>query len=262
MKIYIPTLGRATRQATLNHLPPALRKKTTLVVQKEDHANNHQAYDNAECGDIIVLPAKIRNLPDTLQFLTEQIYKRGEEKFAIVHDDLRFDTRRKDDRTKFTPATDKDIIQLFKAVEKSLDKYAHVGLLAREGGNRQTDFSIENNRMMRFLCYQTETFMKEKIKWNRFVLPEDFDVTLQLLYKGYKNLVICEWVHGQAGSNVAGGCSEYRTIQLHNENMKKFAAVHEGFVKLVEKQTKTSWGGHARMDVMVQWKKAYESSMR
>ena len=39
----------------------------------------------------------------------------------------------------------------------------------------------------------------------------------------------------------------------------ELAALHPDFVKVVEKYTKTSWGGGIRTDVRIAWKKAYES---
>jgi hypothetical protein len=38
--------------------------------------------------------------------------------------------------------------------------------------------------------------------------------------------------------------------------------LHPAFVKVVEKATKTSWGGETRTDVQVSWKKAYASAKK
>jgi hypothetical protein len=34
------------------------------------------------------------------------------------------------------------------------------------------------------------------------------------------------------------------------------------FVNMVQKQTKTAWGGQARTDVIIQWKAAYAEGLR
>lgn len=260
MKIFIPTYGRHDRQHTYNHLPKKLQARTTLVVQKRE-AHLYSAFPNVE-----VLPPSIKTIAPARQYIHKALMDGGYGipigKFVMLDDDLRFDFRRMDERGKFYVATEKQILELFRSIEKSLDKYAHVGVLAREGGNRVLESKRECTRMMRVLAYDAKVLSEELIHFDRLPLQEDFDVTLQLLRKGYKNLVLCEWVHGQGTSNAKGGCSHFRTIEMHNENVKKLAALHPGFVSIVEKQTKGAWNGQARLDVMVQWKKAYESSQR
>lgn len=257
MHIFIPTYGRASQQHTFRHLPKSLQAKTTLVVQdREKHL-----YDDYP---IMVLPRSIETISPARQHIMKRARYGGQniEKLVMLDDDLRFDARRMDDNGKFVVATDKQVEQLFKKIEKSLDKYAHVGVLSREGGNRIVKPTVECTRMMRVLAYNVQIFHQEKIKFDRLPLQEDFDVTLQLLRRGFPNLVLCEWVNGQGTSGARGGCSHFRTIDLHNENAKRLAELHHPFVKLVNKQTKGAWGGQPRLDVMVQWKKAYQSSQQ
>ena len=252
MLIFIPTYGRHDKQHTYNHLPAELRQRTMLVVQHRER-HMYPGYN------ITVLPKNIETITPTRQYILKKLMTKGG-KFVMLDDDLRFDYRRMDERGKFYVATEKQIIKLFKTIEKNLDKYAHGGVLAREGGNRVLQATRECTRMMRVLAYNADVLHKEKIKFDRLPLQEDFDVTLQLLRKGYPNLVLCEWVNGQGTSNAKGGCSTFRTIEMHNENVRRLAEIHHPFVSIVEKQTKGAWGGKARLDVMVQWKKAYLSS--
>lgn len=255
MQIFIPTYGRHTQQHTFKHLPPSLQRRTLLVVQ----AREAHLYDGYPTH---VLPRKIETIAPARQYIMDMARKNGIKKLVMLDDDLRFDARRMDDGGKFLVANDKQVETLFKRIEKELSAYAHVGVLSREGGNRITEPYVHCTRMMRVLAYDVETYHREKIKYDRLPLQEDFDVTLQLLRKGHPNLVLCEWVNGQGTSGAKGGCSHFRTIDLHNENAKKLAELHHPFVKVVEKQTKGAWGGRARLDVTVQWKKAYQSAHR
>ena len=254
MKIFILTYGRHNRQHTFNNLPKVIQDQTTLVVQaREKHL--YKQYAN-----ILVLPSKIETISPTRQYVMKWAQKQGIKKLCMLDDDLRFDIRRMDEKGKFYVASEKDVVKLFKEIEKRLDKYAHVGVLAREGGNRVLEPVRECTRMMRVLAYQVDTFFENKINFDRVIHQQDFDVTLQLLRKGFKNLVLCEWVQGQGSSNAPGGCSHYRTIESQSSNASKLAELHPGFVKVVEKETKGAWGGGKRLDVLVQWKKAYESA--
>jgi hypothetical protein len=248
MNIYILTLGRAGNQVTWSNLPNNVKKNTRLVVQSFEK-------DLYRDLPIVVLPDHIKNLPDTRQWL---MYEHGHtsDKVAMLDDDLRFFKRRKDDREKFEKADATDIEELFSAISEGLDTHSHVGVLSREGGNRVVEAFKETTRMSRVLAYNVSIAKKLGILFNRVLLPEDFDTTLQYLYKGHKNKVLCNWVHDQGGSNAVGGCSTYRSLDVHNKHMIHFGTLHPNIVSVVEKTTKTAWGGGTRMDVIIQWKKA------
>jgi hypothetical protein len=86
---------------------------------------------------------------------------------------------------------------------------------------------------------------------------EDFHVALSLLEAGYSNRIMNHYAHNQKGSGTAGGCSHFRTPELHAKNEHLLAALHPDVVKVVQKETKGAWGGGTRTDVNIQWKKAY-----
>lgn len=258
MHIYIHTYGRANSQVTLGQLPASIYHRVILVIQEREK-DLYARYPVEK----LVLPSNIRTLSPTRQFILENHCKEfTNKKLVMMDDDLRFDKRRKDDPTKFLKATPRQIEQMFEAIEEKLEKYSHVGVLAREGGNRITKKVLECTRMMRILGYKVDTVLKEDCTFDRLPFQQDFDMTLQLLRKGYPNAVLCDWVQGQGSSNASGGCSSYRTLEKLNLNATKLAKLHAPFVKVVEKTTKGAWGGGTRMDVTVQWKKAYLSSQK
>lgn len=255
MHVFIPTYGRANRQHTFNNLPDSVKNRTILVVQdREKHL--YEDYEH------LVLPKNIKTISPARQWIMEYANDVGWKKICMLDDDLRFDKRRKDDSTKFIVAPPLAVTGMFKAIEHELSDFAHVGVLAREGGNRVPYSKVACTRMMRVLAYDVEIYMSENIKFDRLPLQEDFDVTLQLLRKGYANSVLCEWVQGQGSSNADGGCSHFRTIELHNKNAEKLAKLHAPFVKVVEKQTKNAWNGQPRLDVRIQWKKAFNDALK
>lgn len=263
MRIYIPTYGRVDKQVTLNMLPGgALMRDVTLVVQKRDQPERYQSYVKGLGCSLLVLPPKIQTIGPTRDWIiaNHDVNKYGYG-IVMIDDDVHFDTRRKDDPTKFLKSTDEDVKRVFAAIHKEINKGAvHVGVLAREGGNRVTQEKIYATRMMRVLAYNVAVLRKEKIKFSRIPVMEDFDVTLQLLRLGCANTVLCNWVQGQGSSNAAGGCSTYRTPELQTRAAQQLQKLHPAFVKVVKKTTKAAWGGGERTDVTIQWKKAYESS--
>ncbi len=247
MEILICTYGRARDQITYHELPPEIQRRTTLVVQ-------HRELDLYPNYNTIVLPDYIRNLPQTRQWLLESSSTRC----LQLDDDLVFATRRTDDRTKFQPCTGQDIVDMIQSIEDTLQTYAHVGLCAREGGNRHTEPVSRIGRQMRVHGYNREVLRRHHVKHDRLPDMEDFDVTLQLLKLGYPNMILNNWCHNQSGSNTFGGCSEYRTIETHNRDVEKLADLHPGFVTVVQKDNLGEWG--KRLDVRIQWKKCYESN--
>jgi len=70
--------------------------------------------------------------------------------------------------------------------------------------------------------------------------------------------VLNKWVTNQHGSNLAGGCSHYRTQEVQEESARKLAELHPGLVSVVKKAAK-NWGWAERTDVTVGWKKAFRA---
>lgn len=250
MEIYILSKGRAHRQTTFNNLPPFLQDRVTIAVYPEEL----QDYRNYPA---IPVHCEKRGVGHKRQWLLENCPSR---KLVMLDDDLVFATRRKDDPTKFREAAPDEIGSLFDDIEQMLDQYAHVGVSGREGANRRTEPRITVGRMTRILGYQVDVLKVNNIRLDEMQLMEDFNTTLRLLRAGYPNMIINYMVQNQNGSNTAGGVSEYRTMEKQSAAAEELARKHPAFVSVVEKSTKTAWGGLPRKDVVIQWKRAYESA--
>ena len=250
MLIYIHTDGRPDKQITLKSFPASLVKRTRLVVQ--DAEKDHYL----KLPNVVVLPGDIDRLSPTRQWILENAES---DKFVMMDDDLTFAHRGPYTGTKLYKANTENVETMFTELEYLLENYIHVGISAREGNNRVQSNLKENTRMMRLLGYNKPEVLKTGARFDRIDTKQDFDMTLQLLRKGHKNAVLYSFTHNQPGSNNTGGCSVYRDPEMMDRCSHELAALHPDFVKVVEKQTKTSWGGGIRTDVRIAWKKAYES---
>lgn len=248
MKIFIPTYGRAEDQVTLSSIPTGWLNETYLVVQAREQ------YKYVHYPNVLVLPNRIKTIAPTRQWIVD---KCNDPYIIMMDDDITFYKRREDRPDLMLGVEQKDVRRLIGNIFLKLRTYPLVGVAPREGGNRLTEGNVECTRMMRVLGIRTDIFKQNKIKFDRLEVQEDFDVILQLLRKGHKNLLLTDYCQGQKTSNAAGGCSEFRTIELHNKNVLKLAELHSPYVKVVKKETKTAWGGVKRLDVRVQWRKAY-----
>lgn len=259
MLIFVHSAGRANISLpTLDHLMAGpLRDSVRLVVQAKEADAYMRTQDRMFDGQVIILPPGIRRLSPTRQWLLENS---PEDRFILMDDDLAFAYRRHDDPTRFNPCDPEETVKALNKMNELLDKYAHVGMLGREGGNRITERVVYNTRMMRVLGYRKDLVLKTGARFDRLPIKQDFDMTLQLLRAGYDNAVLATHVQNQAGSNTAGGCSAYRTDAMMRDASNKLAKLHPGFVKVVQKETKSAWGGGVRTDVQVAWKKARASA--
>lgn len=254
MDLFIPTAGRWDQQPTLI----ALRESgfSPILVVQDDQQDLYARWDS----QMISLPPWIKTIAPTRQWILDRL---ASEKFCMLDDDLVFYRRRTDDPTKLTDALPDDLERAFDQMDKALsDSHPHVGFAAREGANRNTHTLVENTRIMRVLGYNRDVLHDEGIRFDRMQVMEDFDVALQLLEKGYPNLVLNAYAHNQAGSGRAGGCAAFRTPSMQAVNANELARLHPGVVRVVQKTTKSAWGGGTRTDVNIQWKKAYENGTR
>lgn len=271
MLLYVHSAGRG-------HLPlPTLdtllssgrRDSVRLVVQAKEVRSYAQHINKlAEPQEqLVVLPSKIKTLSPTRQFLLENC---PAPRMCLLDDDLAFATRRKDDPTRFIQASRKCINIMLARIESTLSKHVHVGLMAREGGNRvpMDDCGkpvplLYATRMMRVLAYRVGDVrsLRPAPRFDRLPTKQDFDMTLQLLRAGFPNAVITEFVHNQAGSNTEGGCSAYRDEAMMAKSAEGLRKLHPEFVKVVTKETKSAWGGGERVDVQIAWKKALKAGV-
>jgi hypothetical protein len=223
----------------------------TLVVQEREWM--HYTKHVKGLVGVAVLPKHIETVAPARDYIIQQAT--GD--VLMLDDDLDFAVRREDDPTKFRTAADADIADMLLDVQAKLKECPFVSVGAREGGHMNTADYVYNTRAMRALAYNAPFLQLKGVTCAPMRLMEDFHVALQLLEQG-EDMVVCNrWVTNQrGGSGSKGGCSSFRTLEMQGEEARKLAELHPEFVTVVEKQTKTAWGGAKRLDVRVAWKKA------
>jgi hypothetical protein len=265
LSIYIPTYQRPARQRTLELLCGVLAERTFLVVQPQEEADYRTWNPGA---NIVVLPEREDgwNLPKTRQWIQEN----AETRYVIqMDDDLDFHFRpyqyldappEGEPHTRLKPCGPKQVKEMLNEVLGFLEHggFAHVGVSAREGNVHTKDPIAHNTRMMRFLAQDRTVLEGLGLRWDVVEDYEDFNMTLGLLVRGLRNVVLFEYAQGQPGSNTEGGCSVYRNDEFHTRAAQHLAARFPGFVKVVRKDANNWRGMTERTDVRVSWKKAAE----
>lgn len=258
MEIYIPSRSRADQKHhTFDTLPGHFKEKAKFVV----HESERDAYA-ARFGKKHILATTITGIGPVRQL----IIQKAKRAVLMLDDDLSFFARRDDDPTKLRKATDVDVTRMLCDVaelmetEFEADAYAHVAIAVREGANRNTDPILYNTRCLRALGYRADILRREKIRFDRLPVMEDFDVALQLLRKGYDSATLNTYAQDQGQSNAAGGCSTYRSMEVQAQGAQGLAKLHPDFVRVVQKEAKSGAPWATRLDVQVAWKKARASA--
>lgn len=249
MKILVPTLSRAGKVRVFRDIPNA-----TLMVNPDQFCEYRAAYPDT---NIIILPRDCNGIAKVREYVVRKIGG----KVLMLDDDLWFYTRRTDDEGKLLNAKPVEIQEMLGFIEQTLDTYAHVGIAAREGFNRfqgKGDI-IENQRYIRAIGVNCDMIPAD-VDYTRVQVMEDFDVALQLLERGLPSAIITPWAQGQVQTQMAGGCSEYRTHENHERAAHKLAELHPGFVRLRQKVNKSGGEFGTRTEVTIYWKKAFASS--
>lgn len=267
LKIYIPTMHRTNQQRTYSYISDDWKKRTYLVTVPEDVDALKKNYP----GVNILLPSKeVKGISKVRQWIIENSDVRY---IWMMDDDQHLYKRLPNDwhlkyikDTQYFPEN-----PFHELVEKTYNlissettefgkKFFGVGLSARQGNNQMFPKNISyNTRMYNTYCLDRDLFLKENIRFDEFQVMEDFNATLSFLTRGYPNAVIYDFCWGQIESNMAGGCSEYRTNLIQAEHAEKLAKKFPSFVSVIEKESKWAGGMEKRKDVRVQWKKAFES---
>jgi ssDNA-binding Zn-finger/Zn-ribbon topoisomerase 1 len=266
IKVFIPTYKRLNRQPTLQALNAA-GVATVLIVRPEEAQGaldlaQRLNLGNAQCT-VYTLPEGITNLAQTRQVLMENV---EDDVVFMMDDDLSFAVRgkRADNPLYLSAAEASDVQEMVKQVYYHCEKEGLAGVSMREGNNRKEEEVEYCSRMCRAWAVHMPTFRAIGAKFEQYPSVEDFDITLQFLLAGKRNAVLNNFTTNQFGSNTEGGCSEYRTMDVQKEAAEALARKYPLFVKTVSKETKTkvTWGGQTRIDVHVQWKKAYKEGLK
>lgn len=255
MHIYIPTYQRVHQQETWNWISPYWRERTTLVARTEEvRPLRDRGFQ--------VMEAPVKGIGPTRQWILDHhdVDVLGP-RLIWMDDDLKFYARRLDDPTKFVflernpggEGWDNLMIDF----DDMLDHVALCGLAARSGANRDTQPYRRNGRIFDLMAMDVNVVRQNGFRIDRMEFMEDFDFSLQFLTRGYQTLMLNTHCKDDRGSNTPGGCSTYRTDE------RQAAAAHrlaERWPRYVQTSERPPWRGSTvpRVDVRVQWAKAYE----
>jgi len=268
--IYIPTLNRIGKQHTLRRLQTVVENgmyPVYLVCPPE------------EVGQHVGLPVGTKVLACDAKGIgnvRQWVLENGREDIIVMaDDDMIFNRRNVADQPATTMPTMKpeEMGQIFDTIKKWVlrDGQIHGGMGPRSGNNRIEGkkgrvldgvFFTECGRVNNFHYVNRKEINKLGVRWDELEVMEDFHFTLTLLTKGIPNRIIHSWMWNQGASGAPGGCSTYRTGEVQKKSAEELQKRFPGLVRLVEKESRSSWDGmKTRTDVVISWKKAYDQGL-
>lgn len=249
MKIFITTLGRVDNQTTLKNLL-GTNRNITLVVQDHEYKEHKNKYASDQVK-VIALPKEIKTLGPTRKYMLETFNK---DKIILLDDDLEFSYR--DINRKIIKSKDPIVLNnMLDKIEQNLEVLAHVGIISKallgQSKNKpefQNEYK-ENTKCVRFLAYNTSLF-PEGLQFGRVDIMSDYDLTLQLLKKGYPNIVLLSHCQQDPGANTKkGGCTEQRNAEKHKIERLKMIGWHS---------SRICQHGETPFSLKCQWQKAWK----
>jgi len=246
--IYIPTLGRSHNQITFDNMTPNAQAITTLVVQPKE-AHLYPKYPT------MVLPSDDIGITETRRW----IYMNSMNiKYAVFDDDLKFIERTPGGPKSKKPMDSAGWNYLLNETSDWLDEFAFSGFRQGNLPPAGKDYLTTAGVNCAFFFNGNKLPDESELDWE-LSTTEDISMVLQLFQKGYNNRI---WDKFGYLSNILvdGGCNEWRTIDLINDN----------HAKLIQKFPKyVSWNG-IKENVMggsfkkikIRWKQAYLDSQK
>jgi len=261
IRIIIPTLGRMDNQISYNNLPKYWQKKTIFVVQVHEYDEMEKRYP----GQVKVLPGHVDKIAGTRKWIYENYSK---DRYFVLDDDLQFQLKSLDKTGNKIWCThymsDQDFDDGMAQVSDWMDEGISFGCWNPTWVIPSINLypHVENSRIMTN-CFFNGPALPDDLEWERTISSEDMDTTLQLLSRGYENRCSTRFMSNPGPSAGEGGCSAYRTLEVHNESQRKLAAIWPDFVRTHEKIVLSGgFKGKMRLMTRVQWKKAFASSQK
>jgi hypothetical protein len=212
------------------------------------------------------VPASHSGISHTRKWILTELAAQHKERYVMMlDDDMDFSYRPDMSSPALDTIKDPKLFEsMFVLLEQWLaEGFIHVGLSARQGNNYCSTGYRDATRMMNAYAYDVDALRELGVDIGRNLVMHDFDLTLQLLRKGYPNRVSYQYMWNQRGSGAQGGCSSYRTAEVQRASAEQLKRDHPDFVTLVTKTAKSVWSDmEERSDVKVQWKKAKEDGLR
>lgn len=260
LQLIIPSYKRVRNQKTYACLPTKYQARVQFVVRPEEVDAFRTLYPK---NTMHCLPKRVSNFGQTKQWILETF--RNHRVFVMDDNLTKFRTiQREGDKWVRRGLSEQEFDMLFERINHYLDHYVHGGIMLDRVSPPKGKPHNENSRIM------TNVFA-DFSRWPldlRFddhescICAEDFYINLQLLTRGYPNVVITNIVVDKT-MREPGGCNTYRTVANHNRSNEALHRAFPTFTRLRRRSLKQGkWKGCEVCAITCFWKKALKSGLQ
>lgn len=273
------TRGRVGTQYFLESLPEMILGVITIFCHPGER-EAHLTRWSGKIADVVEYGEGCTNLGEARDWLMSYCRARGI-KYAVQIDDnvlfaaraarggkVEWSNKLLNIRNNFTSDDQTRIyVSMFQWMLGALrGGYGFCGVSHRSGNNRKSSPTEENTRLFAVWGISVEKYWRVGARFADNPFKEDFHMQLAFLSSGIKTICNnCYTFDKARGANATGGCSIYRNLTNVNRGSELLKQYYPDFVSLVEK-TNDNWsnleGADKRLEVVVHWKKAFDSSQR
>lgn len=234
MKVFIVTRGRPDVQITADQLKAAGIDFTFACTKGDDRFPDgpREEFEVNRVGE-----------------KRQKVIESYSGKMVIIDDDVEFRIRVDKTTGKTRKCTPLELNALFAEIESDLDTWNLVGIADRFLIHTKPYPSQLNVRQLHFFAFNSTWLNKHEIRFDRLEVVEDLDFLLQFFAAGGIQKVRTDYCHEDKWYRGAGGCSIWRTNELHNKNVLKFKELWPDFIS-IRKEFK------GLIQPTIQWRKA------
>lgn len=264
--IGIPSLGRWERirdqdQMTLRFMSKEARKNTALFVPAKEK-DNYQKVIDLRYPEVRVVPVpdEYYEIRFTRDFMLNWAMDHSYTYLLMMDDDLQL--CHKPTPTKYVTMDGDLFDQMLEDVGRQCGpEFPLCGIADRQFSQTKVAPFNDCSRIIQFFFMHLPTILKERLTFSGFGIQfsTDYAFVLTLLSRGYKNRVLNNYTKNDS-SQTTGGCSTYRTAELHSKSAVQLAKLFPGIVTPYVKDT-GSWS-ERRVNTRVAWKKAFREGGR
>lgn len=262
MVIAIPTFMREKNQKLYDSLPQDLKDVTFLFTHSGRYELLRAEYPLANIVDLGVT----NGIADVRQKIFDYL---PYEKVLMLDDNVSFKKKEitGEKITYVNFISDQDWLDWYQKFDTFLDTYAQVSCIdGGIAGHYKHLPYLKNNRVYsvngfnKELCSKANTSFDYLYRKNpKCYLGEDFYFTLKLLYEGFENLIITDYVFQHPHSK-PGGNSVHRTLDMEQLSYELLCEEFPGIISYW-KEYDNSWNvgedetGKCRFKTRISWKK-------
>ena len=221
MHIYIPTRGRASDLVI--KIPPAWQSRAFFVVDSYEY----DEYMKNNPDKNIIVSEGANGITQKRQWILDN----SETDYVCQVDDDVNIAARIDNSTSLRKATDEDLTNMYNHIEYMLKEkhFAMVGVGPRFMQQAKPKYSYWQ-KISTMWAVNKFILNKEGIALNPDIaVMEDFILNLQLLTRGYPNILLHDWCHSDK-INKPGGCSIFRNITNQQESAEYLQSLFPKYV--------------------------------